>query len=405
MSTSTRSALPILLLLLCLAAPLFAQSVTKEPVVKSPRGSISGRVTIKDKPARGVTVGLRKSGLMSASDSFTKVVTDADGLYRLTDIPAGSYLVTIAAPAFINPDVNGFKTVVLSEGENADDINFTLVRGGVITGKVTDAEGRPVVMQNVFIVPADGVDAPRLPQAATTGQTDDRGIYRVFGIKPGRYKVAAGHSDNTASTGWGQSPYKRVFHPAVSDAAKATAIEVTEGSEATKVDIALGVVAQTYSVSGRVINGETGSPVPNLNFVLRPLAGQGIAYSRVDARGEFVTEGIAPGKYTVMVVDESNRGLRGDKVTVEVIDRDLTDVTIKLSTGLTVSGVVILETDDKVARSRLSEMVVEGSVRPPPGARYGSAATERIAADGSFILKGLTAGTLELMLASVSNAY
>jgi hypothetical protein len=405
MSTSTRSALPALLTVLCLAAPLFAQSVSKEPVVKSLRGSISGRVTIKEKPARGVTIGLRKSGLMSASDSFTKAVTDADGLYRLTDVPAGSYLVTIAAPAFINPEVTGFKTVVLSEGENVEDIDFTLVRGGVITGRVTDAEGRPVVLQNVFIIPADGIDAPRPPQAPTTGLTDDRGIYRVFGIKPGRYKAAAGHADNTASAGWGQSPYKRVFHPDVSDAARATVIEIGEGTEATKVDIALGGVAQTYSVSGRVVNGESGAPVPNLNFVLRPVAGQGLAYCRVDARGEFVSEGVAPGKYTVMVMDESNRGLRADKVTVEVIDRDLTDVTIKLATGVTVSGVVVLETDDKVARSRLFEMVVQGSVRAPQGARYGSSATERVAADGSFILKGLANGTLELALSSVNDAY
>lgn len=29
----------------------------------------------------------------------------------------------------------------------------------------------------------------------TGGQTDDRGIYRVFGISAGRYKVAAGRGE------------------------------------------------------------------------------------------------------------------------------------------------------------------------------------------------------------------
>ena len=402
MRTSARSALLTLLMVLCFAAPLFAQ--TKEPVVKSPRGSISGRVTIKDKPARGVTVGLRHSNLMSSSDSFTKVVTDADGFYRMADVPAGSYLLLVAAPAFINPDVNEYKTVVLSEGENIEKINFSLVRGGVITGKVTDAEGRPVILQSVFIVPTDGVDAPRAPQSSMNALTDDRGMYRVFGIRPGRYKVAAGQSDQMTGVYFGMSKYKRVFHPDATDPAKATVIEVSEGSEASKVDITLGGVAPSFSVSGRIIN-ETGSPVPNLNFVLRPSVGQRIAFSRSDARGEFVMEGVVPGKYSVMVVDDSSTGLRGDKVTVEVVDRDLTDVTIKLSIGLTVSGVVILESDDKAVRNKLSEMLVEGGVRPSGGARYGSSSSGPIAADGSFTIKGLANGTLELSLASFRNAY
>jgi hypothetical protein len=58
-----------------LTAPLFAQSTTKDPRLKGPLATISGRITIKDKPARGIAVGLPKSALMSASDSFTKAVT------------------------------------------------------------------------------------------------------------------------------------------------------------------------------------------------------------------------------------------------------------------------------------------------------------------------------------------
>ena len=406
MRTSARSALPTLLTVLCFAAPLFAQSVSKEPVVKSPRGSISGRVTVKDKPAVGVTVGIRRSTLMTANDSFSTGVTDADGLYRIADVPAGSYLVMVAAPAFVNPDADEFRTVVVSEGENVDGLNFSLKRGGVITGKVTDAEGRPLIVQHVFIVPAETVGASRPAKPGVTVQTDDRGIYRAFGIRPGRYKVAAGQGDPlTAGYFAGQSKYKQVFHPDVSDPAKATVFEVTEGSEASKVDIVLGGIVQVYSVSGRVVNGETGAPVPNLNFTLRPLVGQRFAFSRSDGRGEFVLEGLSPGKYGVTVVEDSS-GLRGDKVTVEVIDRDLTDVTIKLSTGLTVSGVVILETDDKAARGKLSELLVQGSVRPPRGSsQIGSSASGSIAADGSFTLKGLANGTLNLSLASFRNSY
>ena len=195
-----------------------------------------------------------------------------------------------------------------------------------------------------------------------------------------------------------------MFHPDATDPAKATVIEITEGSEATKVDIALGGVTQTYSVSGRVVNEETGAPVPNLTFTLRSLTSQRFAYTRTDARGEFVMEGLTPARYGFMLAEESSE-LRGDKVTVEVIDRDLEDVTIKLSPGLSISGVVVLETQDKSARSKLAELRLEGSNQPDSRMRFGSSDSTAIAADGSFTLKGLAQGRVNLWLASVNNAY
>ena len=405
MRTSARSALPTLFTVLCFAAPLFAQSTNREPVAKTLPGSISGRVTIKDKPARGVTVGLRKNTLMSASDSFTKTVTDSEGTYRMADVPPGTYLMTVAAPAFINPDVNEYKTVVVNEGENIDNINFSLVRGGVITGKVTDGEGRPAISQIVFIVPADSVGTPRPPQGAMNGQTDDRGIYRVFGLRPGRYKVAVGEGEQALGGYFSsRSRYKRVFHPDATDPAKATVIEINEGTEATKVDIALGAVTQTYSVSGRIINGETNAPVPSVSFTLRALATQRFAFGRADARGAFVLEGVSPGKYDVMLAPDNN-GLHVDDVTVEVTDRDVTDVLIKLSQGLSVSGVVVLESQDKAVRSKLAELMIQGSVRPASNTRYGIGASSPVAADGSFTLKGLMKGKLNLSLSSVTSGY
>ena len=68
--------------------------------------------------------------------------------------------------------------------------------------------------------------------------------------------------------------YKQVFHPDVTEQAKATIIEVTEGSEANDVDIKLGAALQTFSASGRVIDSEKGLPVPNIPFSLQRLAGQ-----------------------------------------------------------------------------------------------------------------------------------
>jgi len=115
--------------------------------------------------------------------------------------------------------------VVVGEDENVENINFALARGGVITGKVTDADGRPVIQQQVFIFLAADFEQRRgeqlSPQLFAVGgaPTDDRGIYRVFGLMPGRYKVAAGRSENTfsGSISTGRLNYTQVFHPDATD--------------------------------------------------------------------------------------------------------------------------------------------------------------------------------------------
>src|SRR5688572_32322716 len=152
MSSSTRFSAVVLLMLLCLPASLRAQSQTRT-ATKTPRGSVSGRVTIKDKPAIGVTVGLRSTmGIFPIEKTF-RAITDQEGVYRITSIPAGTYDIMLAAPAFVSHDPIGprGKNVIVGDDENVEDINFSLVRGGVITGKITDADGRPLVQQHVHV--------------------------------------------------------------------------------------------------------------------------------------------------------------------------------------------------------------------------------------------------------------
>ena len=102
MRSSARCAVPALITIVCLAASLFAQAPAKQPAAKTPRCSVSGRVTIKDKPAAGVWVGLRRSEGMNPWEQGLRATTDADGMYRLTNVPAGSYMVVPSTPAYVS---------------------------------------------------------------------------------------------------------------------------------------------------------------------------------------------------------------------------------------------------------------------------------------------------------------
>jgi hypothetical protein len=410
MRSSARCALPAVITLLYLAASLSAQSPNKPAAPKLALGSVSGRVTIKDKPAPAVVVGLRKSDVMSPYEPYSKGVTDANGFYRIANVAAGTYVIMTAAPGFVVSD-SGRKGVVVNEDESVEDINFSLVRGGVITGKVTDADGRPVIQQQVEVYRAQNLDV-RTPQrpayAEFSGQTDDRGIYRIFGISAGRYKVACGRGEE----GYGgyspiQAAYKQVFHPDAAESAKATVIEVSEGSEANNVDISLGRLVQTYSVSGRVINAEGGSPAPNTRFGIQRTVGQRTEFVNTlgtsNARGDFVLEGLIPGNYTVMTLPGPATDMRTDGSTFDVVDQDVTGVVVKLVRGASISGIAVFETDDKAARSKFGEMKLRGYVQS--NATYSNSASSTIAADGSFRLSGFGSGQVVMSLGGTVGPY
>jgi hypothetical protein len=392
---------------------LYAQSPNKQPqTVKTPRGSVSGRVTIKDKPAAGVVVGLRGSALENNYDPFSRAVTDADGIYRITNIPAGSYVVTVAAPAYVPTNSSDRKPLVIGEDENVEDVNFSLVRGGVITGKVTDAEGHPVVLHQIELYNAAELERyqSQLPYPAMTAQTDDRGVYRLFGIVPGRYKVAAGRGSEGY---YGFSPtelnYKQAFHPDATEPAKGNVIEVSEGGEAKDIDITLGRAVQTFSVSGRIINGENNTPVPNQRFALQLVLGNRMEYVNAaaasNARGDFIVEGLIPGKYNTLLYPREGSDLRAEVTTFEVIDGDVSGVTIKLSRGASISGIVVLETENKSARGMLADMLVRGFVPVGPNGGYGNSVSSQIGADGSFRLAGLANGFASISLSGKVGPY
>lgn len=410
MSFSVRYLIASLFTLLSIHAFVYAQSDAKQ---KPAAGSVSGRITIKERGAAGVMVTLRKSQFAVAYEQVNRATTDHDGFYRITNVAPGTYDVMPVTPVFVaDAKDTKNKAIVVGEDENVEDVNFSLVRGGVITGRVTDADGRPVIQQVVSIFPANAFNqaTPQRPVFNTSAvQTDDRGVYRFFGLPPGRYKVAAGRSDDVFMTGMSlmRLPYKQVFHPDVAEQDKATVIEVSEGSEATNVDIALGRLLQTFAASGRVVD-EKGVPVPNIRFGLQRRMGQRVEHVNAlpssNTQGEFVVEGLIPGTYAVYVIPGDNVGLLVLPMTFEVVNSDVEGVIVKLSKGASFSGVVVFETEVRNLPFRLTDLQIRGFVAPQGGMVTSSAASP-IGPDGSFRLNALNSGTINVNLGSATSPF
>jgi len=366
--------------------------------------TVSGRVTITGKPAPEIVVGLRLN--QPAQFSTFKATTDQDGKYQITDLPAGRYRVAPVAPVFVISDVNKSygQNLIITEGDNIVGVDFDLVRGGVITGKITDADGHPVVEERVNLLAAD---YPRSGPSPIPGsfQTDDRGIYRMFGIRPGRYKVSIGEESLSVFDGFRAGRTLPItFYPDVSDVAKATVVEVGEGTESTNIDITVSPAAKTFSVSGRVVDGESGKPITNVTISLEKImiidahssSGTGGGTNvRSNSYGEFTLEKLPTGKYEISIQPPPDSNLKAESISFDLVDQDVSGLVIKATTGASLSGVVVLErTRD---RNNIGPAPAWLSVywrSEAQGYSYSSNGSTPIKPDGTFHVGGLTAGTV-----------
>ena len=71
MSSSARFLAVILFLVWCMPVSLLALTAAKS-TARIARGSVSGRVTIKDKPVSGVMIGLRQNNEVSLTLDLTQ---------------------------------------------------------------------------------------------------------------------------------------------------------------------------------------------------------------------------------------------------------------------------------------------------------------------------------------------
>jgi hypothetical protein len=193
MVSSARQAIVCILLICGTVAAARAQAAPEKNTA-----SVSGKVTIKGKGAPGVLVVMMESGNFSGwNPNRPRATTDHTGNYRITNLPAGTYHVSPITPALVVENDQANKPIVIADGETLEDINLSLVRGGVITGKITDSEGRPLIEEQVTV---DSIDDQSGRTAFnvmmvfrdSTVPTDDRGVYRAFGLRPGKYKVSVG---------------------------------------------------------------------------------------------------------------------------------------------------------------------------------------------------------------------
>ena len=194
------------LLFLLFVPTIHAQSQRQASDNRARTASISGRVTIDGKPAVNSTVALNEEnrgaedgkkvapGGATGQRIYARVKTDNDGRYRFMRLAEGNYSIHAVSGAYFSKENCRYgascREVTLDDGEAIENVDFTFVRGGVITGRVTDAENRPVIGAGMLLLQVNEKGEPDSNfhlEILHWMETDDRGVYRLYGLPAGRY--------------------------------------------------------------------------------------------------------------------------------------------------------------------------------------------------------------------------
>ncbi|HLL15670.1 MAG TPA: carboxypeptidase-like regulatory domain-containing protein [Pyrinomonadaceae bacterium] len=386
------------------------------------RGAITGRVVGEDgQPLSNARV---LAGRMVGAPGFAaSALSDDEGKFTLGNLVFGAYLVNAFAPGYLlEPDPleqSGARTYQ----HVGDSVTLRLIKGGVITGTVTDAGGEPVV--GVFVDASRVRDAdgralrewanPRIWQARLT---DDRGVYRIYGLRPGAYIVRVGGKGSFPPF-TPYDPNAPTYYPSATRDV-ATEVSVQAGQEASGIDIRYrGEAGRTISgtVSGALppnFSANGGSIVVALKHV--SAGAPELFFSLSPGNTGFAFDGIADGDYDLLARPVSTRedfAAASPPRRVSVRGRDVTGVTLALAPLGSVSGQLLFDPprplDDKhacqPARAPRAEEAIVAARRDDAGdavdqgRAFFPGTNETAPGDkGEFQLRHLKAGRYQLLV-------
>ena len=432
-------------------------------------GSISGVVMIDDngtRPARNARVRISGNGLAGERVAYT----DDGGRYTIPWLPPGDYQVVVTKPAFLQmyyggrrPALGPGTAVHVNANQAVAGIDVTLPKGAVIAGTVLDALGQPAPGVRVQIMMFTRRDGDRvLTSAAAQGQatTNDRGEFRLYGLRPGSYVVSvvpatasnqdlrqvpesemrsilaeasrnptpasvfdtqrtiapAGPVDIPLPTAGGRAiTFSNVYYPGTTRDTEAAEIALTVGQELNGLNIQL-IAVPAAKVEGRIVtpNGVTGEAV-SVSLV-RQL---GLSTSTTSLRrtGDlFQAIGVPAGRYILNAYLEQQAPRQPpvpgappvpalpptvywSQQEIEVDGVDLLNLVVTLGPPMKISGRITFEGASK-PEPRNVQVRLEPVGTPAPARNPQPVAPD---ATGAFTLNNVTPGKYRLT-ATVSGA-
>lgn len=301
---------------------------------------------------------LRKASVQISSPEggMRTVQADANGAFDFTELAAGRYRIHASKVGYIQMSFGqrrpegGGRPLVVAEGAQIERVDLALPRGGVVTGRVVDEFGEPAPEVNVVaqrrLSTGQGGDV-RLVPVGRSVMTNDAGEFRLFGLPPGEFVLAASQVMGGGGP-FQQAPregYAPTYFPGVADVNSAQHVRVRVAE--TLSDVTIPLVATTLArLSGTVVDG-SGQPITQGVVMSVPRlglsAGMPVRPGPIGADGSFTISGVPPGQYTLRanVPNDSRRTSTALVADVDVTGDDISGIRVAPAIPGKVTGSVV----------------------------------------------------------------
>lgn len=374
---------------------------------------IRGRVLAADtgQPLRRAHIRATMPSLREARVT----TTDHEGRYELNELPAGRYNLDASKGAYLALSYGQLralepgKPLQVAEGQIIENVDFSLPRGGVITGRILDEFGDPIPNARVIPTRQQYLAGRRrlVPAGGRPGITNDIGEYRLFGLPPGQYYVFAtlqsGAAFNTLSDD--QSSYAPTYFPGTPNPADAERIMVGLGQIVPDISMTI-VPLQTVRVSGTAVDSQfrplSGGIVTAISRAIGAVSVAPGAQVRPD--GSFTLSGLAPGEYTLRLTGtfQSPNATQSATAVITVADSDITGVLLVGATPVKASGRITV--DGELPRSLEPAMLSITAVPvDPEHATFMSAVRGKVKHDFTVELRPLPGPSRITLVSAMPN--
>ncbi|MFN7944874.1 MAG: carboxypeptidase-like regulatory domain-containing protein [Blastocatellia bacterium] len=326
----------------------------------------------------------------------SQVRTDGEGKFSCQGLTPGTYLIlpaytglVLQQDSFQGPMGKGIN---LQAGEQIDNIDLKMTAGGIITGKILNQDGQPVIGQAVrlILIEPKVISSEALIRNKNMFLTDDQGEFRLYGIPQGRYKLCFGYGgeENRSFSAERKSFSPFTCYSTGGNGEEAKILDVLPRQELSGINITLPPPTLTLRIKGRVLLTDSGQPIPRarVSYINGPLDSGGTPQEIVsDAEGQFLINNLTPGRYELYLTPGQPNGYCSKRTTVELNSED-GSVEISASKGAVITGKVIIENKDNDQLLKTLEIVCNSSqnIRTP------------VSFDGSFSLRGIPRGKVSL---------
>jgi hypothetical protein len=364
-----------------LLAWLFPLGLSAQPASPSPPkpASLSGTVT---NSVTGEPIAHAHIRLDAYPNAFGAITT-VDGHFSMNAVPPGTYTLFAERRGFQTMAVAASnKHLELKSDERIKDLVVQLVPDAVISGRVLGSNGSPLDNIRLLVISAGQTQY---------GTTDDRGEFRIGGLRQGTYLLKAlsffqGMPPEIRTDGTVEIHYAPTYYPSATQPGSAVPVQTRAGQETAGVDIKMAP-SPVLHVSGIVSN----MPADRWENVVVSMPDGPIQNQfRVGPEMKFTIWGVPPGQHQLFAqyLDSKGKHLRSAPAEIHVTNASIEGLGLVLSQPFELAGMTEVEGGASFASLKIRPLLR----LQPPGSVEHSGQNETIGFDGTFKIQDIFPG-------------